>query len=247
MIKINKIKFVPVVLSFVLLLASFPSALFAQEDILSDPRLDSLSKKYGVEFVPIEIIQSRIQSNDNNIQQDPSKASELEPLKFKDMDEYEQFLAQLRADLDKHEVAEFSIDPSNPSPSSDPSLITTMNSEDTYIISWAAPFTAWGLAGAFATKNITINYSYKYVNNWPQYTGVSSIKSHLGGLNLIGWEQTGGSKTYSQKCSPKDTANIKVVGYFLLGAEINGFPLGSRMNDTWEGSLSLHPPATGCF
>ncbi|MGX1831454.1 hypothetical protein ACWIE6_24780 [Paenibacillus taichungensis] len=247
MIKINKFKFVPVVLSFVLLLASFPSALFAQEDILKDPRLDSIAEKYGVEFVPIESIQHNIQSNDNNIQQDTTQTSELEPLKFKDVVEFEQFLAQLRADLDKRDVAEFSIDPSNPTASSDPSLITTMDSEDTYIISWSAPFTAWGLAGAFATKNITVNYSYKYVNNWPQYTGVSSIKSHLGGLNLIGWEQTGGSKTYSQKCSPKDTANFKVVGYFLLGAEINGFPLGAKMNDTWEGSLTLKPPARDCF
>ncbi|MDR6724371.1 hypothetical protein J2W91_002839 [Paenibacillus amylolyticus] len=214
---------------------------------MNDPRLNSLAEKYGVEFVPIESVQSAIQSNDNNIQQETSQSSKLEPLKFKDMAEYEQFLAQLRADLDKKEVAEFSIDPSNPSESFDSSLITTMDTEDTHTISWSAPFTAWGLAGAFATKNITINYSYKSVNNWPQFTGVSSIKSHLGGLNLIGWEQTGGSKTYSQKCKPKDTANIKVVGYFLLGAEIGGVPIGSKMNDTWEGFLSLHPPRTACF
>ena len=72
-------------------------------------------------------------------------------------------------------------------------------------------------------------------------------ESTLGGLNLIGWEQTGTSETYSKKCEPTDTANFKVNGYFLVGAEIGGVPIGTKHNATFEGSLTLQSSVSRCF
>ncbi|WP_228469422.1 hypothetical protein [Paenibacillus sp. JNUCC31] len=250
---IKKLKFFPVALSFALLLVTFQPTAMAKADILNDPQLDVLSSKYDVEFVPYDSIKSKIQSN--SVQSlDKSSSSEIpESLKFKDMEEYESFLAQLRSDIDSQNSdanTDVSVDvPDQAQASSDAVTMAAAlaDVEDSYTISWFAPFTAWGFGGATATKNISVQYSYKYVNNWPQYTGVSKIGSHLGGLNLISWEQTSASKTYSQKCAPKDKANFKVNGYFLLGAEVAGFPIGAKVNDTWEGSLTLKPSDRDCF
>ncbi|GJM70503.1 hypothetical protein HMSSN036_27190 [Paenibacillus macerans] len=129
----------------------------------------------------------------------------------------------------------------------DPTSFKTF-AEDTYNINWYAPFSGWGLTGIATWRNVTATYSYDYKDNWPYFTGVSSIKSYLSGLQvLISWEQTGASKKYTETCRPKDTAEFTVKGYYLLGFEISGFPIGAKINDTWPPSLQLTPPGGGCF
>lgn len=80
------------------------------------------------------------------------------------------------------------------------------------------------------------------VNSRPQFTSVSSISSYITGITMATWTQTSGIvQSYSAKYSTKDTANIKVTGYYLLGISINGLPIGLSQSDTWTCSLTLVP------
>ncbi|MEC0234525.1 hypothetical protein P4H71_09315 [Paenibacillus kribbensis] len=229
----KKFIFVAVVLSFVIFLVSFQPGVYAEADIMSNPQLDDLAEKYDVEFVPL---------NDNKLE--AFKEAGMEIKNFKDLDEYESFLADVKRDIDDKidTTQEFSLEV----PERETSSIS-LASQNNYTINWYAPM-AGGLAGLMAWKNVAVVYDYEYQNNWPYFTGVSSIKSYLSGLQVaVSWEQLNATKTYSTKCRNRDTANFKINGYYLLGAEVQGVPIGVKINDTWNTSLTLNPSGAGCF
>lgn len=118
-------------------------------------------------------------------------------------------------------------------------LLSTYNGMKT--ITWWAPFSGWGLNGIACWRNVAFEYTYKFVNGHPQFTGVSNVSSYLSGIQIaVSWHQTTKTINYSTKYYYKDTAKIKVSGYYLLGFDINGFRIGATINDTWnEASLTL--------
>lgn len=216
-----------IVLSLALFVVYFQSNVFAENTI--DPRLEELAGKYDVEFVPLE---------DNQVKSD-------QLLSFKDFNEYELYLADMIRqvdEIDKSPKLQLEV-----TPNLNYSLLRA-NQEATKTISWHAPFSGWGFTGLATWKNVTVTYSYDTKDNYPYFTGVSSIKSYVSGFQvLIDWHQTGASKTYSETCKPKDTANFTIDGYYLLGAEIGGIAIGAKINETWTPSLQINPPGRGCF
>ncbi|MCM3495969.1 MULTISPECIES: hypothetical protein [Paenibacillus] len=230
--KIKKKNFLSVVLATVLLSVSLQPVASAQQNVMSDPRLNEISQKYDTEFVVL---------SDSELEEVKQNGPLLS---FTDLDEYESFLADTISELEKFDTDQNSV---LEVPEKTDSTISPMAQTST-TLSWWAPFSG-GLSGIFTWKNIALVYNYENNSNGlPYFTGVSKINSYISGMQVaVSWTQTTGTKTYSNTCWDKDTANFVVQGYYLIGAEINGLPIGAKINDTWNRSLQLEKPGRGCF
>lgn len=182
---------------------------------INSETLARLESEYGITFIE--------KKYDNRI----SVINDQE-LKFKSLEEFESFLANLKNNENQILELEMSIETEN-------------KARAAKNINWYAPFSGWGLTGIACWKNVTVDYNYKYVSGRPQFTSTSVNTSYLTGINITTWNQTASSVSYSKKYSTNDTANYKVLGYYLLGVDINGFTIGLKKNDTWNCSLTLIP------
>ncbi|WP_020618911.1 hypothetical protein [Paenibacillus daejeonensis] len=231
--KIRKKNFLSFVLATIILSVSL-QPVAAQTNVLDDSQLKEIAQKYEVEVFVLS----------------DSELEELEkngPLpSFNDFDEYESFVAESVSELKKVDTVQKSV---LEVPLKTDSTITPMY-QTSHTLNWWAPF-AGVLGGVAAWKNIAIVYDYEFRTNGnsrPYFTGVSSISSYLTGLQIaVTWNQTTGTKTYSNTCWEKDTANFVIQGYYLIGAEMYGVPVGFKVNDTWNRSLQLQTSGLGCF
>lgn len=218
--------------SIVFIFSSFQQIVSAEASITSKSELAEMSQKYGVEFVPLE-------------------GSELEKLKqagelktFKNFDEYAEYIKDMTNEVQQNPSSPetFSVQTNDAAQG-----ISTM-AQNSHIINWYAPMSG-GLSGVLTWKNVSIVYNYTTSGGFSTFTGISSIKSYLTGVQAaVSWEQLSAVKSYSKQCKPQDTANFTIKGYYLVGAEIYGVPIGAKINDTWNTSYTLPTtPGLGCF
>lgn len=86
------------------------------------------------------------------------------------------------------------------------------------------------LFGAFSWKNIWYHYDVAFDSKGYGYLSkISNETSGLTGIQLgLSWTQTGANSS----CSG-NKAFLKVNGYYLVGAEVYGVPVGYKQNSTW--------------
>lgn len=101
----------------------------------------------------------------------------------------------------------------------------------------ASKWSGLGIGGLFAFKNISFAFKYKYyplagcyiVDGQIERGGISS---YLSGLTvLIDWTQTSAS---GNPDSTRRIVKLKANGYYVLGVEIAGYEIGTRINGTWN-------------
>lgn len=92
-------------------------------------------------------------------------------------------------------------------------------------IKWWAPASSVA-AGVFCYKHIIFNYTL----DGPSLTGLSEFSSYVSGfLNASSWHQN-----YADYSLIGDIgAEIDVDGYWILGVEIGGHPIGFTIDDVW--------------
>jgi hypothetical protein len=179
-------------------------------------KLDNLEKKYtDIKFIEPELLTE----------------APTEYLSFNSVEEFEIFMKDFKKNM-KNEMIEKEVSLSS---------IRLASIEDTSTISWWAPFSGWPMNGLARWNNVVIDYNYDWSGGRPYFVSYSNVTSYIGGLDIVSWHQTGKAVNFSAKYSNKDTANIKVNGYYLLGVEISGAPIGFTQSDTWNCSLTITP------
>lgn len=113
---------------------------------------------------------------------------------------------------------------------------------DSYVINWWAPFSGWGLTGVACWRNVSLEYSYKYVNDAPQFTSCSNIDSYLTGINITSWDQKTSSYNFTTAVTKNDKVEITVKGNFVLGVALEGYTIGLTIPDEWDASLRIYKP-----
>lgn len=163
-----------------------------------------------------------------------------ERLKFNTIEEFESFINYIKSEQT------LSLDASalRTSYSLDDTCITPNNYAGSdygygvHTINWWAPWTGWGWTGIACWKNISFSYSWEKVySNYAKFTQFSGINSYLSGINIaISWNQT---SFYPTSVPNGNASSISVSGYYLLGVEIGGVPIGAKINDTWNKEVAL--------
>ena len=144
-----------------------------------------------------------------------------------------QELEKILADFKANSETEIVINESMDTP------IKTRASGSKTITQWA-PFSGYGMTGLPTWRNVSFKYDYKKVNGKKQFTKVSAITSYYSGLQVaVSWNQTSSSYNLVKTSNTKDTAKIKVNGYSLLGFQVKGFSIGTKINDTWNVSFKI--------
>lgn len=90
-------------------------------------------------------------------------------------------------------------------------------------------------------KNISFNYSYKFVSGKPQFTSYSNLTSYISGVNTIQWIHRVGHANITTTVSSKDTLSFSATGNYYYGINVKGTIIGiSTPRETWTGSLRLY-------
>ncbi|WP_066632645.1 hypothetical protein [Desulfolucanica intricata] len=208
------------ILLIAMLLLTFSTA-YAQEtkkdSVYNDLKL--LEEQYGVTFFEL-----------NTSEYDKGSL-----LKFDSMEDFEGFVEELKQE-DENKDKDINIEVTTKTKED---LVSIADYNDCYTITWWSPF-AGGLTGLACWKNVSFNYTYKFVNDKSQFTSVSNIDSYLSGINIVTWSQTtNGSYNITTNQSTNDQAKIKVQGRYILGIEYNGLPIGAVIPGEWNCSLTL--------
>lgn len=177
----------------------------------TETQIEQIAEKYGLETFEIDT------QNSQNV------------LNFESVDEFEEFAKSVANQPTHYEGI---IDLGGPQ---------LLDTNDSYVISWWAPFSGWNMTGLACWHNVSLEYSYKYVNGAPQFTSCSNINSYLTGINVTTWDQKASSYNFTKKTTTKDTVEINVKGNYVLGVAIEGFTVGLTIPDEWDASFTLTP------
>lgn len=90
--------------------------------------------------------------------------------------------------------------------------------------------------GVLNMRNMSFDYSYKFVNGKPVFVDVTNIKSWQTGYHDVKWTHDKGTKTFNKE---KNTANVVAKGIYTLGIVIGGQSIGYTWNGEWNRSLTL--------
>jgi len=182
-----------------------------------ETKINELSDKYDFELVDLEN-----SDMDNN-----------SFLEFNDLEEFEEFLIQAKEN-DTISTSEEIIIEKNTRIS-----LFASEYEDSHTFSWWAPLNG-PVLGVLNMRNISFDYTYKFVNNKPQFVKVTNINSWQTGYHDVSWTQRGdGTSSISKKYSTNDTAIVVAKGLYTLGVVIGSNPIGFSWNGEWSRSLTL--------
>lgn len=176
----------------------------------------SKTTKYNIEFTNIDTISK----TDSNL------------ITLKDIEKIEKEILKFKAENERNKLkiqTEQILNISNPQPN-----IGLLSTNGAYTWSWYAPFSGWGFTGITNNNHISHNHAYDWLNGKPYFISCSNIVSWNTGLQLAaGWVQTNSYFNIETRVNYNDTITNTVSGYWFLGFDVNGFPLGARINDTW--------------
>lgn len=153
-----------------------------------------------------------------------------EVLTFDSIEEFEQF-AQNITNQPSSYSAEIALSP-----------MQMRDTNDSHVINWWAPFSGWGMTGVACWRNVSLEYSYKYVNDAPQFTSCSNIDSYLTGINITSWDQKTSSYNFTTSVTKNDKVEINVKGNYVLGVALEGYTIGLTIPDEWDASLRIYKP-----
>ena len=153
-----------------------------------------------------------------------------EVLTFDSIEEFEQF-AQNITNQPSSYSAEIALSP-----------MQMRDTNDSHVINWWAPFSGWGMTGVACWRNVSLEYSYKYVNDAPQFTSSSNIDSYLTGINITSWDQKTSSYNFTTSVTKNDKVEINVKGNYVLGVALEGYTIGLTIPDEWDASLRIYKP-----
>lgn len=219
-------KNVAVLLSLAMIYAFvLPSSALAEASVLSDPGLAEIEEAYGIEFVVLD---------------DSELSGEF--ISVSDLNELEAAIGEFINDIENVD------DHLEITATTSTEDFSVMN-QDAYTISWWAPFSVFGLTGVFSWRNVTVSYDWDWEGSYRVFTGIRNVESFLTGPQIaVSFHQTGYGVNYERVCRDNDRANFTIEGYYLLGVEYNGFPIGARASGSWDAWLRLAPaPGIGCF
>lgn len=224
-------KILAVMLSLVLT-ALFVTPVMAEESNLSDgnqlssaqiEKLKEIGEKYGVEI---------ILPTDKTLEATRLRTEAKK--KFDTVSELDQFISQLIAADKQTNGGEVIL----PKQQGSKLLVSPQSISTTYTdghVSWYAAL----IGGTFSWKNIDYHYTVSFNSNGSGYiSGVSNVTSYLTGVQIgLSWTQTGNNSFGSGS-----TAYLSVSGYYLVGAEVAGFPVGVKYHTTWEKNVTHSLP-----
>ncbi|MDM5250075.1 hypothetical protein [Lysinibacillus sp. G4S2] len=186
----------------------------ASEDF--ETKVNELSDKYDFELVDLE--NSYMDNNSF--------------LEFNDLEEFEEFLIQAKENDSISTSEEIKIEGNIRI-----SLFAT-EYKDSHQVSWWGPMNG-PVMGVLNMRNMSFDYTYKFVNNNPQFVNVTNINSWQTGYHDVKWTHRDGTSSFSKKYSTKDTANVVAKGLYTLGVVIGSNPIGFSWNGEWNRSLTL--------
>lgn len=195
----------------------------------------AIAEKYGMELLP-----------DNSQNQGIVSEKVSEPIQFKSIEELDAFMkALVEADKASSSETQNVVTPVPPVPGAGAShdggreaAAFTRTYTDGQI-TWYQLL----ILGAWSWKNIYYNYKITWDQNYsnPGLSGISNITSGLTGLQArLSWTQTSASSSFT-----KNTANLTVKGYYLVGSEVYGVPIGMKYQSTWTNSKTHTFPNWG--
>ena len=197
-----------------LLTMAFPTVAFAYETKLEEAEIlknevSALSQKYN--YLTIDF--------------NKTVDNKQEPLKFDTVEEFEVFIKELK--LMDEQVLSF--DSNNHNQKNE--LYRGVISSGVDTVSWYSPL----IGATFAWKNVTFEYTYEYDYPDKTFLSVDNVESYLTGvLVALDWTQTGYASTVGYN---GNSISAEVDGYYLLGVEIGGTPIGAKVNSTWYATL----------
>lgn len=151
-----------------------------------------------------------------------------ENFNFDSIDELKQFLNDIQKELNNKpetEIIDIKVNP-------------LVRHTEFYAFKKWSPFTPAG--AVFYWKHTDFKYDYEVVNGKPQFTGYQYARAYNSGVTAFNYNQTSDMVRYTTSVSTKDTANITIYGYHLIGISIGGLQVGARIADTWDWSLRIY-------
>lgn len=192
----------------------------ASEDF--EQKANELADKYNVDLIDLETT--------------PIDNTTL--LEFDDFEQFEEFLKQAVENDSITTDEEIIVDPEDSTMDLGVALFaaSTKVYNDSHETSWWGPMNG-PVMGVLNMRNMSFDYSYKYVNGKPTFVDVSNINSWQTGYHDVKWKQKGkGSKSFNKA---KDTANVVAKGVYTLGVVIGSQPIGYSWNGEWDRNLTL--------
>ncbi|MEX3922281.1 hypothetical protein AB4Y43_39950 [Paraburkholderia sp. BR10872] len=199
------------------LVFSLASSAFAEEGksgLTSEQKkqLDAIEEKYNGD---VEIF---FPDSNGSEQFSLNATDSSERMKFNSIEEFEAFIDVLKTEQKDGAISTFQTSP----------LYTGH-------VSWFATL----LGGTFSWKNIDYKYEVGFDSKGKGYMSkVYDVTSYLTGIQ-IGLSYT---QTKNRSWASGDTAHLIVDGTYLLGAEVAGFPIGARVDTTWENTDTKDMP-----
>lgn len=90
-------------------------------------------------------------------------------------------------------------------------------------------------------KNISFNYSYRFVNGKPRFISVSNLKSYISGLNTIQWIERTSHYNIVTTNNYNDTVKFTAEGQYYYGIAIKGVVIGiTTPHQKWNGALRIY-------
>lgn len=190
----------------------------ASEDF--DQKINELADKYNVELVDLENT-----AIDNNTF-----------LEFDDLEQFEEFLKQATENdsISTTEVIVVEPEPENILAFASFAASTKVYN-DSHETSWWGPLNG-PVMGVLNMRNMSFDYSYKFVDGKPKFVDVTNIDSWQTGYHDVKWTHKKGSKTFNKT---KDTTNVVAKGLYTLGVVIANHPIGYSWNGEWDRNLTL--------
>lgn len=159
-------------------------------------------------------------------------------LRFKDMDEFKEYLEKNKTQLDlpqEQEDTKSIMENSTDHPLSITAAAAATTYKKYHKESWWSPINGYVLS-VLSMKNIDFNYHYKKNSNkvW-EVTSLTGIESWQTGYSDVKWQHRSGS--YALRGTKDVTVTVK--GLYTLGAVIGNQPIGYSWNGEWEKYIQL--------
>ncbi|MFJ7371689.1 hypothetical protein ACIQVU_20030 [Lysinibacillus sp. NPDC098008] len=206
---------ISVLFTFMLTILISQAASASENPTQFEDQIQELSTKYD------------IQLSDSNV----TTFSNQTPLAFDTIEEFEEFLKTLTEEESLSTTEEIIVT------QNDISLFSTIYS-GTIQRSWWGPMNG-PVMGVLNQRNLSFNYTYKFVNNKPQYVSVSNIDSWQTGYHDVKWTHKSGTSSFSTVTSYRDTATVVAKGIYTLGVVIGSQPIGFTWNGEWDRTITL--------
>lgn len=189
----------------------------ASEDF--EKKINELADKYNVDLVDLETT--------------PIDNTTL--LEFDDLKQFEEFLKQAIENDSITTNEEIIVEEENTNDTISSFTASSKVYYDSHETSWWGPLNG-PVMGVLNMRNMSFDYSYKYVNNKPVFIKVYNVNSWQTGYHDVKWTHSKGDFSLNKT---KDTANVIAKGVYTLGAVIGGNPIGYSWNGEWDRNLTL--------